>query len=142
MLPGKVKGIGGAMDLVANPTKTKVVVTMVWLPLISTTPLSLLTSFRIMLIRKATRKSWRVSLVSSHPYLRNSSPYANCVTECTFPLTGQKCVSRIITELAVFDVDFTEGLTLIEVADGVTVDEVKAKTDAPFKVSPDLKKML
>jgi acyl CoA:acetate/3-ketoacid CoA transferase beta subunit len=37
MLPGKVKGIGGAMDLVANPTKTKVVVTMVRLPKISLT---------------------------------------------------------------------------------------------------------
>jgi 3-oxoacid CoA-transferase len=44
--------------------------------------------------------------------------------------------------LAVFDVDHTEGLTLIEAADGVTVDEVKAKTEAPFKVSPDLKTML
>jgi acyl CoA:acetate/3-ketoacid CoA transferase beta subunit len=39
MLPGKVKGIGGAMDLVASPTKTKVVVTMVLLPHISTTAL-------------------------------------------------------------------------------------------------------
>jgi 3-oxoacid CoA-transferase len=68
--------------------------------------------------------------------------YALPFTECAFPLTGQKCVSRIITELAVFDVDHTEGLTLIEVADGVTVDEVKAKTEAPFKVSPDLKAML
>jgi 3-oxoacid CoA-transferase len=36
MLPGKVKGIGGAMDLVANPTKTKVVVTMVDSPKIPT----------------------------------------------------------------------------------------------------------
>jgi 3-oxoacid CoA-transferase len=64
------------------------------------------------------------------------------MSECTFPLTGGKCVSRIITELAVFDVDFTEGLTLIETADGVMVEEVKAKTEAPFKVSPDLKTML
>jgi len=40
MLPGKVKGIGGAMDLVANPTKTKVVVTMVRLPNILTTMIS------------------------------------------------------------------------------------------------------
>lgn len=62
--------------------------------------------------------------------------------ECTFPLTGQNCVSRIITELAVFDVDFLEGLTLIEVAEGVTVDEVKQKTEAPFKISPGLKNML
>lgn len=69
-------------------------------------------------------------------------PYTNTLLECTFPLTGQNCVSRIITELAVFDVDVLEGLTLIEVADGVTVDEIKQKTEAPFKVSPDLKKML
>lgn len=41
-----------------------------------------------------------------------------------------------------FDVDHLEGLTLIEVANGVTVDEVKAKTEAPFKVVNDLKNML
>jgi 3-oxoacid CoA-transferase len=42
----------------------------------------------------------------------------------------------------VFDVDFATGLTLIEIADGVTVDEVKAKTEAPFHVAEDLKPML
>ena len=42
----------------------------------------------------------------------------------------------------VFDVDFTEGLTLIEVADGVTVDEVRAKTGAEFKVADEVKPML
>jgi len=57
-------------------------------------------------------------------------------------LTGAKCVSRIITDLAVFDVDFMEGLTLIEVAKGVTADEVRNKTEAPFKVADDLKEML
>jgi len=41
----------------------------------------------------------------------------------------------------VFDVDFTNGLTLIEVAEGVTVDEIKSKTDAPFKVVDNLKTM-
>lgn len=41
-----------------------------------------------------------------------------------------------------FDVDHLEGLILIEVADGVTVDEVKSKTEAPFKVADDLKPML
>lgn len=42
----------------------------------------------------------------------------------------------------VFDVDFSHGLTLIEIADGVTVDEIKEKTEAPFNVAADLKPML
>ena len=42
----------------------------------------------------------------------------------------------------VFDVDFAKGLTLIEIADGVTVDEIKSKTEAPFTVADDLKPML
>lgn len=41
-----------------------------------------------------------------------------------------------------FDVDFATGLTLVEIADGVTVDEIKARTEAPFKVADDLKPML
>ena len=41
-----------------------------------------------------------------------------------------------------FDVDFTHGLTLIELADGVTVEEIKSKTEAPFKVADELKAML
>jgi 3-oxoacid CoA-transferase len=57
-------------------------------------------------------------------------------------LTGRNCVSRIITELGVFDVDFSEGLTLVEIAQEVTVNEVKAKTQAPFRVADDLKPML
>ncbi|KAK5276700.1 Succinyl-CoA:3-ketoacid coenzyme A transferase 1, mitochondrial [Exophiala xenobiotica] len=66
---------------------------------------------------------------------------AKILKQCEFPLTGRACVSRIITELCVFDVDFTHGLTLIELADGVTVDEIKRKTEAPFKVSENLKSM-
>ncbi len=54
------------------------------------------------------------------------------VPECTLPLTAQKCVSRIITELAVFDVT-KSGLELIEVAKGVTVEQVKQATGAPFR---------
>lgn len=42
----------------------------------------------------------------------------------------------------VFDVDFSKGLTLIEIADGVTVEEIKSKTEAPFHVADDLKPML
>jgi len=56
-------------------------------------------------------------------------------------LTGRTCISRIITELAVFDVDPKAGLTLIEHAEGVSVDEIAAKTDAPFRISSDLKPM-
>ncbi|RFU24217.1 hypothetical protein B7463_g12116, partial [Scytalidium lignicola] len=103
MLPGKIKGFGGAMDLVSNPSKTKVVVTM-----------------------EHTDKKGNAKIVK----------------QCAFPLTGKTCVSRIITELGVFDVDFSTGLTLVEIADGVTVDEIKAKTEAPFKVADNLKPML
>jgi 3-oxoacid CoA-transferase subunit B len=57
--------------------------------------------------------------------------------ECTLPLTGKGVVDRLITELAVFD--FTEnGMVLIETVDGVTVDEVKEKTEANFIISPEL----
>ncbi|KAK8154784.1 hypothetical protein IWX90DRAFT_65759 [Phyllosticta citrichinensis] len=103
MLPGKIKGFGGAMDLVSNPAQTKVVVTM-----------------------EHTDKKGRPKILK----------------QCEFPLTGRKCVSRIITELCVFDVDFLSGLTLIELADGVTVDEVRAKTEAPFKVADNIQPML
>lgn len=64
------------------------------------------------------------------------------MVECTFPLTGRMCVSRIITEMGVFDVDFEEGLMLVEIAEGVTVEDVRAVTEAPFRVAADLKAML
>ncbi|KJX92940.1 succinyl-CoA:3-ketoacid-coenzyme A transferase like protein [Zymoseptoria brevis] len=101
-LPGKIKGFGGAMDLVSNPDKTKVVVTM------------------------------------EHTDKKGGAKILN---QCQFPLTGKACVSLIITELAVFEVDFTSGLTLIEHAEGVTVDEIKSKTEAPFQVSENLRVM-
>lgn len=41
-----------------------------------------------------------------------------------------------------FDVDITEGLSLVELAKGVSVDEIKAKTAAPFRVADDLKEMM
>lgn len=90
------------MDLVANPSQTKVVITM-----------------------EHTDKKGNPKILK----------------QCTFPLTGQKCVSTIITDLAVFDVHPLEGLTLKEHAKGVTVDEIKSKTEAPFKVADDLKEM-
>eukprot|EP00047_Mylnosiga_fluctuans_P002162 m.223410 g.223410 ORF g.223410 m.223410 type:complete len:508 (-) comp10923_c0_seq1:67-1590(-) len=60
------------------------------------------------------------------------------MSSCTLPLTGPKCVDRIITEKAVFDVDGVKGLTLIEIADGFTVEDIKTATGAPFQVSPNL----
>ncbi|XP_066460950.1 succinyl-CoA:3-ketoacid coenzyme A transferase 1, mitochondrial [Eleutherodactylus coqui] len=59
--------------------------------------------------------------------------------QCNLPLTGKNCVDRIITEKAVFDVDKKNGLTLIEVAEGLTVDDIKQCTGCDFVVSPDLK---
>jgi 3-oxoacid CoA-transferase len=58
--------------------------------------------------------------------------------DCSLPLTGKNVVDRIITEIAVFDVCSETGLTLIEKAPDVTVEEIRAKTEAPFKVSETL----
>ena len=60
------------------------------------------------------------------------------VENCSLPLTGKGVVRRIITQLAVFDVDPVEGLTLIEVANESSLEEVTAKTGAKFKVAEPL----
>ncbi|MCQ9343001.1 3-oxoacid CoA-transferase [Corynebacterium kozikiae] len=52
--------------------------------------------------------------------------------ECTYPLTGKRVVDRIITSMGVFDVT-DQGLSLVELAPGITVDQVRAATDAPFE---------
>ncbi|CAG0901948.1 unnamed protein product, partial [Cyprideis torosa] len=102
VVPGKkMKGMGGAMDLVAT-TGTKVVVTM------------------------------------THCTKTNESKIRG---ECTYPLTGKHCVDMVITEKAVFKVDKEEGLTLIEIADGVSMEELKRTTDCEFHVAEDLKPM-
>jgi 3-oxoacid CoA-transferase subunit B len=59
------------------------------------------------------------------------------VEACTLPLTGKRVVDRIITDLAVLDVT-PEGLVLREIADGVTVEEIREKTGAPLTVPDDL----
>uniref|UniRef100_G1QC53 Succinyl-CoA:3-ketoacid-coenzyme A transferase n=1 Tax=Myotis lucifugus TaxID=59463 RepID=G1QC53_MYOLU len=61
--------------------------------------------------------------------------------KCTLPLTGKQCVNRIITEKAVFDVDSKKGLTLIELWEGLTVDDIKKSTGYDFAVSPKLMPM-
>ncbi|KAG8524928.1 Succinyl-CoA:3-ketoacid coenzyme A transferase 2, mitochondrial [Galemys pyrenaicus] len=102
MIPGKkVKGMGGAMDLVSSP-KTRVVVTM----------------------EHCTKKN--------EPKI---------VEKCTMPLTGKKCVDRIITEKAVFDVHKKKGLTLVEIWKGLTVEDIKNSTGSAFAVSSNLRPM-
>lgn len=57
--------------------------------------------------------------------------------ECTLPLTGKQVVNRLITELAVFD--FADGvMELVELQDGVTIEEVKEKTESSFTISQSL----
>lgn len=95
-IPGKlVKGMGGAMDLVAG------------------TP--------------------HVIVLTEH---NAKDGTAKIVRECNLPLTGLKCVNKIISDLAVFDVT-DHGLVLRAMADGVTVEELREKTDDDFTVALD-----
>jgi 3-oxoacid CoA-transferase subunit B len=76
----------------------------------------------------------RVVVVMEHV---NKHGESKVKKQCTLPLTGQRVVHRLITELAVFD--FTNnGMQLIELQDGITIKEVQEKTEALFTVSPQL----
>jgi 3-oxoacid CoA-transferase subunit B len=57
--------------------------------------------------------------------------------KCNLPLTGERVVDMVVTDLAVFTIDKhgSGGMALIELAEGVSLDEVKSKTEAEFRVA-------
>ena len=69
---------------------------------------------------------------------RNGNP--KLIKECTLPLTGVKCVKKIVTDMAVIDVT-DQGFKLIERAPGVSVDEIVANTGAPLIIEGEIPEM-
>ena len=99
-IPGKmVKGMGGAMDLVASA------------------------------------KNIIVAMMHSNP-----KGESKLLPKCTLPLTGVKCVKKIVSDIAVLDVT-NEGFRLLERAPGVTVDEIKAKTAGKLIIEGEIPEM-
>lgn len=100
-IPGKmVKGMGGAMDLVASAEN-------------------------IIVAMQHTNRKGESKLLPS----------------CSLPLTGVGCVKRIVTDLAVLEVDSERGFVLIERAPGVTVEEIQEKTAGRLIVEGDVPEM-
>ena len=73
----------------------------------------------------------RVIVLTTHT---NKNGVPKIMQTCTLPLTGYRVVDTIITEQAVFKVDKREGLTLIEIADGVKIADLTKNTGCEFKV--------
>lgn len=100
MIPGKmVKGMGGAMDLVAGAK--------------------------------------RVIVCMQH---KNKAGESKVLKKCSLPLTGVKCVNKIVTDMAVME--FTDnGLKLLERAPGITVEDILSSTEANLIVEGDIPEM-
>lgn len=101
-IPGKmVKGMGGAMDLVASA------------------------------------KNIIVAMMHTNP-----KGQSKILPQCSLPLTGVKCVKRVVTELAVLDIlPEGKGFKLIERAPGVTVEEIRDKTAGRLTIEGDIPEM-
>lgn len=97
-IPGKmVKGMGGAMDLVASAKNIIVAMQHV-----------------------------------------NKAGESKLLKKCTLPITGLNCVKKVVTELGVFDIT-ERGFELKEIAPGVSIDEVKSKTDGRLFIEGEIK---
>jgi 3-oxoacid CoA-transferase subunit B len=98
MIPGKmVKGMGGAMDLVAGVKHV------------------------VVLMEHVAKK-------------KDGTEEIKILPKCTLPLTGLGVINRVITDLGVLDIT-PKGLKLVELAPGVTKEEIQAKTGAPIDIS-------